>query len=329
MARVHRSLPRPFLPCVLTLAASAIATPAIAQPFPSKTVRLVVPFPPGGSNDVVARALSTPLAKALGQSVVIENRPGANTVIGTEAVARSPADGHTLLITGFTFASFAALRSKLPFDPLRDFAMVTRFGTQPFVLSVHPSVPAKSIKELIAVARARPGQLAYSVNGYGTAQHLSGELLKARNGIDMKLVVFQGGAPSTIAVLGGHAGVLISTVVPILQHVTSGKLRALAVTSSERSTLLKDVPTMIEAGQPDFDMSGAMGAIAPSATPRAALERLNAEFMRAVQLPEVKEGMLRDGFVVAPIGLADYEAFMRAKVQQIQKIAKAANIKVD
>lgn len=329
MARLHRSLRRPYLLCVVAPWALPIAPPAIAQPFPSKTVRLVVPFPPGGSNDVVARALSAPLAKALGQSVVIENRPGANTVIGTEAVARAPADGHTLLITGFTFASLAALRSKLPFDPLRDFALVTRFGTQPFVLSVHPSVPAKSIKELIAVARARPGQLAYSVNGYGTAQHLSGELLKARNGIDMKLVVFQGGAPSTIAVLGGHASVLISTAVPILQHVASGKLRALAVTSGERSTLLKDVPTMMEAGQPDFDMSGAMGALAPSATPKAALERLNAEFMRAVQLPEVKDGMLRDGFVVAPIGLADYEAFMRAKVQQIQKIAKTAQIKLD
>jgi tripartite-type tricarboxylate transporter receptor subunit TctC len=307
----------------------AIASALNAQPFPSKTVRLVVPFAPGGSNDVVARALSTPLGKALGQSVVVENRAGANTVIGTEAVARAPADGHTLLISGFTFASLAALRSKLPFDPFKDFAMVTRFGTQPFVLSVHPSVPAKNIKELIAVARARPGQLVYSVNGYGTAQHLSGELLKAKNGIDMKVVVFQGGAPSTIAVLGGHAGVLISTAVPILQHVSAGRLRALAVTSSERSTLLKDVPTMIEAGQPDFDMSGAMGALAPAATPKAALERLNSELTRAVQLPEVKEGMLRDGFVVAPIGLAEYEAFMRAKVQQIQKIAKAANIKLD
>lgn len=300
-----------------------------AQSFPTKTVRLVVPFAPGGSNDVVARALSTPLGKALGQSVVVENRGGANTVIGTEVVARAPADGHTLLISGFTFASLAALRSKLPFDPLKDFAMVTRFGTQPFVLSVHPSLPAKSIKELIALARARPGQLVYSVNGYGTAQHLSGELLKTKNGIDMKVVVFSGGAPSTIAVLGGHAAILISTAVPILQHVAAGRLRALAVTSTERSTLLKDVPTMIEAGQPDFDMSGAMGALAPSATPKAVLERLNSELTRAVQLPEIKEGMLRDGFVVAPIGLAEYEAFMRAKVQQIQKIAKAAQLKID
>ena len=314
---------------VIAMGALLAAGLASAQGFPSKVVRLVVPFPAGGSNDVVARAMSQPLSQALGQSVVVENRAGANTVIGTEAVARSPADGHTVLISGFTFMSLAALRTKLPFDPLKDFAAVTRLGTQPFVLSVHPSVPAKSIKELIALARARPGQLAYAVNGYGTAQHLSGELLKARSGIDMKLVVFQGGAPSTIAVLGGHAGVLISTVAPIIQHVAAGRLRSLAVTSVERSTLLKDVPTMMEAGIADFDLSGAMGVFAPAATPKAALDRLNTEIMRALQLPEVKDGMLRDGFVVAPMGPAEYEVFMREKIQQIQKIAKAANIKLD
>ena len=314
---------------VIAMGALLAAGLASAQGFPSKVVRLVVPFPAGGSNDVVARAMSQPLSQALGQSVVVENRAGANTVIGTEAVARSPADGHTVLISGFTFMSLAALRSKLPFDPLKDFAAVTRLGTQPFVLSVHPSVPAKSIKELIALARARPGQLAYAVNGYGTAQHLSGELLKARSGIDMKLVVFQGGAPSTIAVLGGHAGVLISTVAPIIQHVAAGRLRSLAVTSAERSTLLKDVPTMMEAGIADFDLSGAMGVFAPAATPKAALDRLNTEIMRALQLPEVKDGMLRDGFVVAPMGPVEYEVFMRDKIQQIQRIAKAANIKLD
>jgi len=309
--------------------AALAAGSAAAQPFPSKVVRLVVPFPAGGSNDVVARAMSQPLSQALGQSVVVENRAGANTVIGTEAVARSPADGHTVLISGFTFMSLAALRTKLPFDPLKDFAPVTRLGTQPFIISVHPSLPAKSIKELIALARARPGQLVYAVNGFGTAQHLSGELLKARSRIDMKLVVFQGGAPSTIAVLGGHASVLISTLPPIVQHIASGKLRALAVTSRERSILLKDVPTMMESGIEDFDFSGAMGAFAPSATPKPALDRLAAEIMRVVQLPEVKDGMLRDGFAVVPLGPVEYDAFIRAKIQEIQKIAKAANIKLD
>src|SRR5262249_20651839 len=159
-----------------------------AQSFPSRVVRLVVPFPAGGSNDVVARAMAQPLSKALGQGVVVENRPGANTIIGTEAVARSPADGHTVGIVGFTFLSNSVLRSKLPYDPAKDFVAVARFGTQPFVISVHPSVPAKSIKELVAVARARPGEIVYAVNGFGSAQHLSGELLKLQEKIDMKLV---------------------------------------------------------------------------------------------------------------------------------------------
>ena len=300
---------------------------AAAQAFPSKVVRLVVPFPAGGSNDVVARAMSQPLSKALGQGVVVENRPGANTIIGTEVVARAPADGHTVLIVGFTFLSNAALRPKLPYDPVKDFVAVTRLGTQPFVFTIHPSVPAKSIKELVAVARARPGELAYAVNGYGTAQHISGEWLKILEKIDMKLVVFQGGAPATIAVLGGHASVLISTVAPILQHIPAGKLRALAVTSAERSELLKDVPTMIELGYKDFDITGAMGVFAPAATPKDALERLNAEVMRVVQLPEVKNGMLRDGFVVSPLGPADYAAFSKVKMEQIRKIAVAAKIK--
>jgi tripartite-type tricarboxylate transporter receptor subunit TctC len=315
---------------VLALAVgSAVPAASIAQGYPSKVVRLVVPFAAGGSNDVVARAMSVPLGRALGQSVMVENRPGGSTIIGTEAVARAPADGHTVLISGFTFASLAALRSNLPFDPLRDFAAVAGLGTQPYVISVHPSLPAKSVKDLVALARARPGQLVYAINGHGTGQHLSGELLKTSMNIDMKYVAFSGGGPATVAVLGGHAGILISTAPPIIQHVQAGKLRALAVTSRARSDLLKDVPTMIESGLPNFDMAGAMGVFAPAATPRAAIDRLSTEILRVVQLPEVKEGMLRDGFAVVPLGPAEYDAAIRAKVQQIQQIARAAKIKID
>jgi tripartite-type tricarboxylate transporter receptor subunit TctC len=316
--------------CVWILAAgSAAATAPAAQVYPSKVVRLVVPFAAGGSNDVVARAMSMPLGRALGQSVVVENRPGGSTIIGTEAVARAPADGHTVLISGFTFASLAALRSNLPFDPLKDFAAVAGLGTQPFVISVHPSLPARSVKELIALARARPGHLVYAINGHGTGQHLSGELLKTTMNIDMKHVAFAGGGPATVAVLGGHAAILISTAPPIIQHVQAGKLHPLAVTSRARSDLMKDVPTMIESGLPDFDLTGAMGVFAPAATPKAAIDRLSSEIMRVVQLPEVKDGMLRDGFAVVPLGPAEYDAFIRAKVQQIQRIAKAAKLKAD
>ena len=325
------------LPCrrttrfgLLMVAAVAVASPAAtAQSFPSKPIRLVVPFAAGGSNDVVARSMATPLGKALGQSIVIENRAGANTIIGTEVVARSPADGHTVLIVGFTFMSNAALRSKLPYDPRRDFVPVAGLGFQPYVLSVHPSLPAKSVKELIALARTRPGELVYAMTGYGTGQHLSGELLKLKARIDMKPVAFQGGAPATIAVLGGHASILFSTAPPIVQHISSGKLRPLAVTSRTRTELLKNVPTMIESGLADFDMTGAMGVFAPAGSPKEAVDRLSAEIVRTLQLPDVRDGLVRDGFVVAPLGTADYAKFVQTRTQQIHKIAREANIKVD
>jgi tripartite-type tricarboxylate transporter receptor subunit TctC len=305
------------------------AQPVLAQGFPSKPVRLVVPFAAGGSNDVVARSMATPMSRALGQTVLVENRPGANTIIGTEAVARAPADGHTVLIIGFTFMSNAALRSKLPYDPHKDFVPVAGLGFQPYVLSVHPSLPVKTVKDLIALARARPGELVYAMTGYGTGQHLSGELLKLKAKVDIKPVAFQGGAPATVAVLGGHATILFSTAPPIVQHISSGKLRPLAVTSRTRSDLLKNVPTMIEAGLADFEMTGAMGVFAPAATPKEAVDRLSAEVVRALQLPEVRDGLVRDGFVVAPLGTSDYAQYVRTRMQQIEKVAREANVKVD
>jgi tripartite-type tricarboxylate transporter receptor subunit TctC len=317
---------RVFVAAVAVLASS---TSAFAQGFPSKPVRLVVPFAAGGSNDVVARGMAQPLGRALGQSVIVENRPGANTILGTEAVARAPADGHTVIIVGFTFMSNAALRSKLPYDPQKDFVAVAGLGFQPYVLSVHPSLPVKSVKELVALARARPGELVYAMTGYGTGQHLSGELLKLRAKVDLKPVAFQGGAPATVAVLGGHATILFSTAPPIVQHISSGKLRPLAVTSRTRTELLKNVPTMIEAGIADFDMTGGMGVFAPSATPREAVERLSAEIVRTLQNPEVRDGLVRDGFTVAPMGTAEYQQYVLARMQDIQRVAREANIKVD
>ena len=309
-----------------TLFASANA---IAQTFPAKPVRLVVPFAAGGSNDVVARSMATPLGKSLGQSVLVENRPGANTILGTEAVARAPADGHTVLIVGFTFMSNAALRSKLPYDPHKDFVAVAGLGFQPYVLSVHPSLPARNVKELISLARSRPGELVYAMTGYGTGQHLSGELLKLKARIDIKPVAFQGGAPATVAVLGGHASILFSTAPPIVQHIQSGKLRPLAVTSRTRTDLLKDVPTMIESGLADFEMTGGMGVFAPAGTPKSAVERLSNEIVRTLQQPDVRDGLVKDGFIVAPLRTSEYEAYVKNRMQQIQRVAQDAKVKVD
>ncbi len=315
-------------PAMLVLASAMAlgAAPAPAQTFPSKPVRLVVPYPPGGSVDVVARTIQQQFAKALGQTVIVENRPGANSAIGMEHVARAPADGHTILVGGSV--SNAALR-KLPFDLLRDLTPVVGVGTQPYVVSVHPSLPAKNVKELVALARARPGELVYSINIYGGGQHLSGELLKMMARIDMKPVVFQGGGPSAMAVLGGHASILISTIAPMVQHVPSGKLRPLAVTASGRSVLLPDVPTMIELGYADFDVTGAMAIWAPTATPRDAIDRLSTDLMRTLQNPDVKSVAMRDGYVIAPIGSAEYAVLVRSMMALYQKIGKAANIKLD
>jgi tripartite-type tricarboxylate transporter receptor subunit TctC len=314
---------------IATAAALGGSASAVAQGFPSRPVRLVVPFAAGGSNDVVARGMAQPLSRAIGQNVIVENRPGANTILGTEAVARAPADGHTVLIVGFTFMSNAALRSKLPYDPHRDFIPVAGLGFQPYVLSVHPSLPVKSVKELVALARVRPGELVYAMTGYGTGQHLSGELLKLKAKVDIKPVAFQGGAPATIAVLGGHATILFSTAPPIVQHISTGKLRPLAVTSRTRTELLKSVPTMIEAGLPDFDMTGAMGVFAPSGSPKDAVERLSVEIVRTLQNPDVRDGLVRDGFTVAPMGTTEYRQYVRTRTQEIERVAREANIKVD
>lgn len=242
---------------VITSIIGAVSTidTALAQPFPSKPLRIVVPFPPAGSVDVAARALAPPLTKAFGISVVVDNRPGAGTVIGTELVARAPADGHTMLIAGFTFIANAVLRTKLPFDSMRDFVGVARIGTDPYIISVHPSLPVKTPKDIVALARTKPGQLTYATNGAGSAQHVTGEMLKQMAQIDMIHVPYQGGGPAAVAVMGGHTTILVSTIATVTPYLTAGKLRAIAVTSQMRSDQVKEVPTMAESGFPDFELT--------------------------------------------------------------------------
>ena len=319
------------------IAATCLGNAAIAQApstgsgqaFPSKPLRIVCPFTPSGSVDVAARALAPPLTKAFGQSVVVDNRPGAGTVIGTELVARAPADGHTILIAGFTFIANAALRTKLPFDSMRDFVGVARIGTDPYIISVHPSLPVKTPKDIIALARANPGQLTYATNGPGSAQHVTGEMLKQMAKIDMIHVPYQGGAPSAMAVMGGHTTILISTIATVTPHLNSGKLRAIAVTSQTRSDLVKDVPTMAESGFPEFELTGKLGVFARSATPKEIINRLGAEIVRALQIPEVRDSLFKQGIAAAPLGSAEYDAMIRAEIPKIQKILREAGIKLD
>ena len=317
----------PFYVCAAVLLGIPMAVHA--QTFPSKPVRLVVPFPAGGALDTIARILVPPLSRALGQNVIVDNRPGGGTVIATEMVARSPADGHTLLLMANSFTINPAVRSKLPYDALRDFAGVSRLATVPVILSVHPSVPAKTFKELIALARARPGELTYATPGPGTNQHLIGEMLKSMAGIDINHVPYQGGAPATMAVMGGHTSVLIINVTESGPHIQAGKLRALAVTSLERSVDFKEIPTVAESGFPGFEAITWFGAVAPAATPREAINRLNAEIVRALQLPDVRNGLSKLGLSAAGTSAEEFDAFIRSELRRNEKVARASNLRID
>ena len=314
--------------CV-TLLLMGISLAAHAQAFPSKPIRIIAPFPPGAGTDTLARTLSGPLSKALGQNIIVENRPGAGTVVGTEVAARAPADGHTLLIIANSFTINPAVRSKLPYDPVKDFSGVARIASTPMVFSVHPSVPARNIKELIALARARPGEITYASSGAGTGHHLAGELFKSLARVDMTHIPYQGGAPAAIAVIGGHTSVLLVNVLSTAPHVQSGRLRALAVTSPQRSEILKGVPTVAESGFPGFDTSIWFGSVIRSGAPKEAVSRLSTEILRALQLPEVKDVIGKVGLDVAALPAAEFDAFLRAELRNNEKIARAVNLRID
>jgi tripartite-type tricarboxylate transporter receptor subunit TctC len=305
------------------------SAPLHAQTFPNKPLRLIVAFPAGGTADVVARTLAQPLGAALGQNVIVENRPGGGTVIATEFVARAAADGYTLLLTGFSFTANSALRRNLPFDVQKDFAAVARIEGSPWMLAAHPSLPVKNVKELIALARTRPGLLTYASNPAGSGAHLTGAMLKLTTKIDMVDVPYQGEVPAMIAVIGGHADLLIAYVPALIPQLAAGKLRALGVTARQRVERYRDVPTFAESGMPGFELVGNQGVTAPAATPQAVIERLSGEIVRAATLPAVRETLLRQGLSPAPLAAADYDALLRAEFARMQQMFRQAAIKID
>jgi len=317
------------LTALLGSLAALTALTAQAQVWPAKPLRLIVAFPPGGTADVVARTLAQPLTTALGQNVIVENRAGGGTVIATELVARAPADGYTLLLTGFSFTANSALRSNLPFDTQKDFAAVARIEGSPWMLASHPSLPVKNVKELIALARTRPGQLTYASNPAGSGAHLIGAMLKLTTKINMVDVPYQGEAPAMIAVIGGHADVLIAYVPTLIPQLAAGKLRALGVSAAKRIERYRDTPTLAESGMPGFELAGNQGITAPAATPRAVIDRLAAEIVRAVALPAVNETLLRQGLTPAPLNSMDYDTLLKADFQRMKKMFADAAIKVE
>ena len=314
---------------ILASAAAFAPCAATAQEFPARPVRIIVPFPPAGVADILGRVLAPPLNRALGQSVVVENRPGANTVIGAELVARAPADGHTLLIMAPSFTINAAARSKLPYDTVKDFAGVTRIASTALVIAAHPLLPAKTLKDLVALARTRPGELTFSTASILGGQRLAAEQFADAAKIRLTNVPYNGGAPATMAAVGGHTTMVVANVAEVAPQIEAGKLRALAVTTLTRSEVLKNVPTVAESGFPGFDAANWFGAVARSATPRNVIDRLNAEIGRALQLQEVKDTLGRQGLAPAATTPAEFDAIIRREVEVNSKIIARLNLRVE
>ena len=311
------------------LLALCFAVTGYAQNYPAKPVRIVVPFPAGGSADFFSRLIGLKLSESWNQQVIVDNRPGAATVIGTQFVARAPADGYTILVMANSFTINSSLRSNLPYDSSKDFAPVTQLVTSPNVIVVHPSVPAKNFAEFLALARARPGILNYSAVGPGATQHVAGEMLKAAAKIDMGYVPFAGGAPAVLAVLGGHVGVCIANIQEVATHVEAGKLRALAVTSRERDPAMKNVPTVAESGFPDYVVITWWGFSAPAATPADVVAKISADTGRVLKLPEIQGKLFSQGLYAAPSTPAQFDAHIRAETARYAQIVKEAGIKAE
>ena len=314
----------PFRIWLIALAAAAAAAPAAYAQYPAKPVRLIVPFPPGGGTDTMARVLAPKLSEGLGQPVVIDNRGGAGATIGTEVAAKSPPDGYTLLLATVTNAVSMSLYPNLRFDLVRDFAPVTRLATTPHIIVVHPSVPAKNIKELVALAKARPGALVYSSSGTGSVSHLAGEYFAYLTGTRMLHVPYKGGGPSVAALMSGEVAVGFATMPSVIGHVNSGRLRGIALTTAQRSASAPQLITVGEAGIANFDVGSWYGLSVPTGTPKEAIARLHAETVKLLALADVREKLAKSGFEVIVSTPEQYGEFTRTEVERWAKVVKTS-----
>ena len=303
---------------------------AQAQGYPAKPIRFVVPYPPGGPLDVIARLLGAKVAESVHQPVIVDNKPGAGGNIGADAVAKSPADGYTILMGAVaTHAINPTLYASIPYDPVRDFIPVTQVASTPNVLVVNPSVPAASVGEFIAYARANPGKLNFGSGSTGSAGHLAGELFKTQAGVEMTHVPYKGAAPAMNDLVGGQIQLMFDNLASSLGQVKAGRVRALAVTTARRTSLAPDLPTIAESGLPGFDINTWFGIFVPANTPREVVERLHAQFTRALALPDVKERMLALG--AEPVGSRpdEFAAYIRAEGEKYARLIKASGAKAD
>jgi tripartite-type tricarboxylate transporter receptor subunit TctC len=299
---------------------------AAAQEYPTKPVRLIIPFPPGGSNDVVGRMIATKLSERLGKLVVVDNRAGAGGVIGTELAANAPKDGYTLLFASIAHAINPWLY-KLPYDAHKAFVPIAGIASSPNALAIHPDLPAKTLKEFIALAKAKPGELQYASGGVGGNLHLSFELFKQTAGVDLLHVPFRGGGPAVIDVIGGHTKALIATLTTVVPHVRSGKLRAIAVSAAKRSPALPDVPTFTEAGLPGYEAGNWIGIVAPAGTPDAIVAKLEKEIAAVRDSPEFEKQLVIHAAVGMRMSATEFGAYMEQEMAKWGRIVKESGIK--
>jgi len=314
-----------LLPFALCLVVLAVA-PASGQNFPSRPVRGILPYPAGGGTDIVARAVAQKLSEYWGQQVIVDNRGGGATIIGTDLAAKSPPDGYTFLIGATSLAINPTLQPKLPYDALKDFEPIAQLAFQPYVLAVNPKVPARDVKEFIALAKAKPGELNFGSTGLGSGSHLAGELFKLMTGTNMVHILYKGMAPALTDVIGGQTQFIFGTILPTSPHARSGRLRALGVSSLKRSSALPDLPTIAEAGVPGYSSTSWSGVFTPTGVPRAIQEKYHSAIVRAVQSVEVRERLAADG--AEPVGGSPKELaeLLRGDIVKWAKVVKAANL---
>ena len=317
----------------LAVAGSTAVSTVHAQvpaPFPAKPVRLVVPFPPGGPLDITGRAIAQKLSEAWGQSVVVDNRPGAGGNIGADLVAKSPPDGYTVVMGALsTHAVNPSLYPAMPYDAVKDFAPITLVAVTPNVLVVNPALPVKSVQELIAYAKGNPNKLSFGSGSNGSAGHLAGELFKVETGTDLVHIPYKGAAPAMQALLAGDTQLMFDNLASAMPQVKAGKLRALAVTTAKRSSLVPELPTMAEAGVPGFDIATWFGLLAPAGTPKDVVAKWNADVVKILDSPEMREKLTAQGAEPAPTSPAQFAAFIAAELPKYARIVKASGARVD
>jgi len=315
------------------LIAAAIAalasTPAWSQSYPSRSVRIVVPFGTGGPADIYARFIGARIGEAMGQAVVVENRPGGGAVIGSDAVAKSAPDGYTLLMMSNTHTVNETLIPKKPYTLMKDLAPITGVNYSDLLMVVHPSVQPNNVKELVVQAKAHPGKLNYASSGPGTPYHMAGELFKAMAGVDIVHVPYKGSDGARVGILGGQVHMMIDAITTMAPHVRAGKLKAMGTTGRTRSSVLPDVPTLSEAGVPGYETGIWLGLMAPAGTPRPVLERLNAEVVKVLNAPDVKAAWGKQGAQPIPMSIDQFDKFLREDITKWSGVVKATGMKVD